>query len=382
MSTFGNNSDGYKALPLEEQQTYTRGVGTHKQQDNARQSMVEKHRTKLQKAKEEVGMKRLAELVPKRTEETRREALKRCEWSVERAVVLLEEFEKEHREELKELSKKIKKRKLEVMKETGYDTRTSRSEERTAHKADGGKERRRKSRDEEDGDKRKRKRLNGKKETRRHRDKEPRRRGSAHKDGRGSRRRRNVSDDSSSGMHSDSECSEDRRRRRRRRKYRESRSEYGKYGVLRETDMYTKRPEFILWAMETKSADIESMSKYEEKELFKIYMEDYNTATLPHKKYYDLEHYERSRHGTQKSLENERQYFDDETERKKELEEARRREKEERLRLAYEELKHSDKGQGMKEQELLRQRMSLAYKTGDREEAQRIAEKLKPDQAR
>ena len=26
--------------------------------------------------------------------------------------------------------------------------------------------------------------------------------------------------------------------------------EYGKYGLIRETDMYSKRPEFQLWAME------------------------------------------------------------------------------------------------------------------------------------
>jgi hypothetical protein len=27
-------------------------------------------------------------------------------------------------------------------------------------------------------------------------------------------------------------------------------SEYGRYGIIRETDMYSKRPEFQLWAME------------------------------------------------------------------------------------------------------------------------------------
>jgi hypothetical protein len=26
--------------------------------------------------------------------------------------------------------------------------------------------------------------------------------------------------------------------------------EYGKYGLIRDTDMYSKRPEFQLWAME------------------------------------------------------------------------------------------------------------------------------------
>ena len=104
--------------------------------------------------------------------------------------------------------------------------------------------------------------------------------------------------------------------------------EYGKYGLIRETDMYAKRPEFQLWAMEVrrvwcglgstaragaavvepaaqgestscdpdlftaaplppgaqvKKIDIEAMPRGEEKEMFKDYMEEFNTATLPHK---------------------------------------------------------------------------------------------------
>jgi hypothetical protein len=35
------------------------------------------------------------------------------------------------------------------------------------------------------------------------------------------------------------------------------------------------------------------MPRSEEKEMFKDFMEEYNTASLPHKKYYDLEVYEK-----------------------------------------------------------------------------------------
>jgi hypothetical protein len=38
--------------------------------------------------------------------------------------------------------------------------------------------------------------------------------------------------------------------------------------------------------------DIEILPKMEEKELFKTYAEDYNTGTLPHRKYYDMDAYE------------------------------------------------------------------------------------------
>lgn len=69
--------------------------------------------------------------------------------------------------------------------------------------------------------------------------------------------------------------------------------QYGQHGIIRETDMYTKRTEFQLWAMEVKKVDIENLPKQQEKELFTDFMEDYNTVTLPHRKYYDLEAYER-----------------------------------------------------------------------------------------
>ncbi len=38
-----------------------------------------------------------------------------------------------------------------------------------------------------------------------------------------------------------------------------------------------------LCAVQVKKIDIEAMPRSEEKEMFKDYMEEYNTATLPHK---------------------------------------------------------------------------------------------------
>lgn len=45
--------------------------------------------------------------------------------------------------------------------------------------------------------------------------------------------------------------------------------QFGKYGILRETDMYTKRGEFQMWATEVQHVDIELLPKNEEKELFR-----------------------------------------------------------------------------------------------------------------
>ncbi len=59
--------------------------------------------------------------------------------------------------------------------------------------------------------------------------------------------------------------------------------DFGKYGFIRESDMAAKQPEFMLWATEVKGANIELLGRLEEKELFKEYMEDFNTGTLKHR---------------------------------------------------------------------------------------------------
>ena len=64
--------------------------------------------------------------------------------------------------------------------------------------------------------------------------------------------------------------------------------QYGKYGIIRESDLASKISEFQQWATEVKRVNIEALAKWEEKELFAEFMEDYNTGTLPHRKYYDL----------------------------------------------------------------------------------------------
>lgn len=49
--------------------------------------------------------------------------------------------------------------------------------------------------------------------------------------------------------------------------------------------------------MEVKHASRDNLTKREEKELFAEYAEDFNTSTLPHEKYYDLDKWERSQQG-------------------------------------------------------------------------------------
>ncbi len=49
-------------------------------------------------------------------------------------------------------------------------------------------------------------------------------------------------------------------------------------GCAAQTDSYAKRNEFILWALDVKKVDVENLGKFEERDLFKDFMEDYNTG--------------------------------------------------------------------------------------------------------
>merc|ERR1740138_680278 len=63
----------------------------------------------------------------------------------------------------------------------------------------------------------------------------------------------------------------------------------GKYGILKAEDFFAKKAEFLVWAMEVKKANTDAMGQMQQKDLFKEYMEDYNTATMPSQKYYNLQ---------------------------------------------------------------------------------------------
>jgi len=72
-----------------------------------------------------------------------------------------------------------------------------------------------------------------------------------------------------------------------------SQDEYGKYGIIQQADRYRKAREFEAWLTEVKRApSVVGGAQWEIMEYFKEFMEDYNTATLPHQKYYNFESWE------------------------------------------------------------------------------------------
>ncbi|KAI8379379.1 uncharacterized protein BYT42DRAFT_545742 [Radiomyces spectabilis] len=124
---------------------------------------------------------------------------------------------------------------------------------------------------------------------------------------------------SSSSESSSSSDSEDERRSRKRHKHKKEKAkkhkkdkkkskkekkhksravgdDWGKYGIIHEADIFTKEAEFQAWLIEVKHADVETLNNIKRKEMFLDFMEDYNTATMPHDKFYDMSKWESRQH--------------------------------------------------------------------------------------
>ncbi|KAJ2913680.1 hypothetical protein MD484_g6730, partial [Candolleomyces efflorescens] len=70
-------------------------------------------------------------------------------------------------------------------------------------------------------------------------------------------------------------------------------SHWGKYGIISDVDIFSKTAEFHAWLVEERKTNPETISKDLQRKEFARFVEDYNTATLPHEKYYNMEAYER-----------------------------------------------------------------------------------------
>ncbi|TFK50770.1 hypothetical protein OE88DRAFT_1735530 [Heliocybe sulcata] len=57
--------------------------------------------------------------------------------------------------------------------------------------------------------------------------------------------------------------------------------------------LYNKDQEFRTWLVEERMINPETLSKDQTKKEFAKFTEDYNTATLPHEKYYNMEAFDR-----------------------------------------------------------------------------------------
>lgn len=135
-------------------------------------------------------------------------------------------------------------------------------------------------------------------------------------------------------------------------------------------------------------------------EYFKQFIEDYNTATLPHNKFYNYERWEMEEYQRNKLLEQKKALsrssaaaadleddvplsFNDEAQRKTE----QRRQKELDARREFNEIKmkmaaNVNQREDMREQDRLKIQLQLAYKQGDLQTVNRLKQQLQPDDPR
>ncbi|GAX75385.1 hypothetical protein CEUSTIGMA_g2829.t1 [Chlamydomonas eustigma] len=318
------------------------------------EAMVRLHLEKLQAEKEDSALRLITALMPQMGAPILVASLKECSFDVEGAVALLKKFSSEYEEDLKALHKKRSKIKAQAReaaeKEEAAEGSSSSSSD---DNSDDGES----SDDSDQGHKQRKKRRKEKTKKSKHSSKKDKKKKKKKKDD-----GRLLDRKSKSGNAGDN---------------------FGKYGVIRETDAAAKSSEFILWALEVKKVDLETLPKNDERELFRDYIEEYNTASFPHRKYYNLESYEkykaakRAAKGIKES--DKKSAVDDEQALRQARAEEAAKLRDQRLKEAYQELKHSDKAKDMKEQELLRLQMQTAYRVGDKALAQKIMERLLPD---
>jgi len=157
---------------------------------------------------------------------------------------------------------------------------------------------------------------------------------------------------------------------------------WGKYGIIKDErpDVSRYEGEFQAWLDEVKGLGAAGLPRWEIEEHWKTFVEDFNTGTLPDKKYYDLSKWASKEAARRKATgEDERTTFDDEEAlRRARAEEARRREqevsRETLLRMGA-----TNAIEDMRAQEMAKLQMQHAWRTGDNAKAEELLKKFAPE---
>ena len=185
--------------------------------------------------------------------------------------------------------------------------------------------------------------------------------------------------------HKKRKAGEDGERSRKKLRETASGSSWGKHGIIRESDMYEKQEEFLAWLTEVKGVPQDQCTQRELKAHFETFCEDYNTATLPSKKYYNLaawaakERHRAAEDHARAAASFERNDFDDEAARQREIRAAQAKRSAELTSVMARSMKA---GEGlvadMNDQAQLRFQSRQAYAIGDTDRARALVEKLDP----
>lgn len=162
--------------------------------------------------------------------------------------------------------------------------------------------------------------------------------------------------------------------------------EYGKYGIIKDQDFFKYQREFEIYMSEIKHIpNVLSLSKREVMEHFQSYAEDFNTATMPNAKYYNLEKWEMEEYKRNKpsssSSNSNKEYNarDDEEQRRVEIKRKREEEEARALQSALNRMgADKEKREGLRLQEALKAQLQMAYRMGNQGEVKRIEALLMP----
>merc|ERR1712187_725696 len=160
-------------------------------------------------------------------------------------------------------------------------------------------------------------------------------------------------------------------------------NQFGKYGVIKAEDFFNKKPEFLCWAMEYKKVNTDMLGQMQMRDLFKEYIEDFNTATMPSEKYYDLNAWDQKmsmkrqkRNRNDEMSEDQRAAlasFDDESARRHEIKALKAKQDEEKLNNEVRRLRHDkSKVDDMNRQKFLRTQIDMMNKSGNMKEAEKV----------
>jgi len=158
---------------------------------------------------------------------------------------------------------------------------------------------------------------------------------------------------------------------------------FGRYGIVKESDFATStklKRSFEIWMEEVKGVPQgSSLAKWELSNYHKEFAEDFNTATLPHDKFYDYDKWEFEDYNKKKQESQQKKgALSDEflyrEEMMKKAEEKRRKEFN-----TVKTMMSKEKIDEMKSQARLRADMVNAYRAGDEETRARIQKKLEPE---
>jgi hypothetical protein len=132
-------------------------------------------------------------------------------------------------------------------------------------------------------------------------------------------------------------------------------------------------------------ADAFEWCRNDERELWRSFMEDFNTCTLPGRKYYDLSVHARKLGAAAAACgardDDAHTFVDDERLRRAELMEQHRRAQDQSARDTMAKMMlTSEHLSELKQREMIRMQAQEAYKTGDMVKAQKLMKKLNPDE--